>query len=787
MVPSGRKDWKLWYAQPASVWEEALPIGNGRLGGMIFGGTDVEQIALNEDTLWAGFPRDTINYEARRNLQRARTLIFEGNNIEAQKLIDAKMLGQDCQPYLPLGNVILTKAYAGNVEKSSIEQYRRELSLADGIATVSYRSDGNTVQGEYYASVPDQMICIRYIAQEGKLNYDIALDSPLRYTTRSEGNSLVMSGRAPSHISDNYTGDHPAPILYEEGLGLPYEARLQVETDGVVIAGDGKLEVRNATQLTLMIAAATGFVDYRSLPDESGLSDRCKVVLSAAGTLGYEQLRLRHTEEHMKLFNRMDLQLGSSQSEDCDDQPTDVRLFAYKDKKNDLALEALYFHYGRYLLMASSRPGTQPANLQGIWNPLVQPPWNSDYTVNINTQMNYWLAEAGNLSECHEPLFDMLEDLSASGKRTAEIHYGCRGWAVNHNVDLWRMSTPTGGSACWAYWPLGGAWMVRHLWERYLFEGDVTFLRERAYPLMKGAALFCLDWLVEGPDGALVTNPSTSPENSFLTADGQSCNVTHGSTMDIAISRELFSSCLEAIRILDVDKELRVELLEAIDKLPDYKIGKYGQIQEWYMDYEEAEPGHRHISHLYGLHPGDQIHEGKPELFKAAVVTLERRLTNGGGHTGWSCAWLINQFARLKDAEQAYGSVQTLLTHSTYPNLFDAHPPFQIDGNFGGAAGILEMLVQSHLGTIELLPALPQAWEAGRIRGIKARGGFTINMEWRNGALVEAVLLSEKGGKCNICYGKSDIIISSELGSSVEVDNGTFEAIAGVNYTVRIQ
>jgi alpha-L-fucosidase 2 len=329
--------------------------------------------------------------------------------------------------------------------------------------------------------------------------------------------------------------------------------------------------------------------------------------------------------------------------------------------------------------------------------------------------------------------------------------------------------------------------MVRHLWERYLFDGDVTFLRERAYPLMKGAALFCLDWLVEGPDGAWVTNPSTSPENSFLTADGQLCNVTHGSTMDIAISRELFSSCLEAIRILGVDKELQVELLEAIDKLPVYKIGKYGQIQEWYVDYEEAEPGHRHISQLYGLHPGDQIHEGEPELFKAAVVTLERRLANGGGHTGWSCAWLINQFARLKDAEQAYGSVQTLLTHSTYPNLFDAHPPFQIDGNFGGAAGILEMLVQSHLGAIDLLPALPQAWQEGRLSGIKARGGFTIDLEWREHDLVEAVVISEKGGKCSIRYGKSEIVISTEQGSLVEVDNGAFVAAPGIKYTVRVK
>ncbi|WP_256757405.1 glycoside hydrolase N-terminal domain-containing protein [Cohnella sp. WQ 127256] len=782
------EEWKLWYKQPASVWEEALPIGNGRLGGMVFGGTDVERIALNEDTLWAGFPRDTMNYEARRHLNRARALIFEGENVEAQKLIEAKMLGRDCEPYLPLGDLMMARVdSSGTRTNEAYSDYRRELTLKDGMAAVTFLSGQVQVKGEYFASVPDQVICIHYVSQEGQLNYDISLESPLRNNIEVINNKLVMTGRAPSHISDNYQGDHPASVLYEDNFGLPFEAQVWVDTDGLLRMGDGKLELREAGFVTVYLAAATGFVDFQTSPESREMSDRCTMQLSAAVELGYEKLKQNHSAEHQQLFNRVDLRLGSNEGVDGVNLPTDLRLSAYKETKNDPGLEALFFHYGRYLLMASSRPGTEPANLQGIWNAHVQPPWNSDYTVNINTEMNYWLAEVCNLSECHEPLFDMLDDLSVSGSRTAEIHYGCRGWTTNHNVDLWRMTTPTGGSACWAFWPLGGAWMVRHLWDRYLFDLDIQFLRERAYPIMKGAALFCLDWLVEGPDGQWVTNPSTSPENAFLTADGQSCSVTLASTMDIAIIRELFTNCQAAIRILDKDEAFDLELKKALEKLPNYQIGRFGQIQEWVEDYEEAEPGHRHISHLYGLHPSDQIHEGTPELFRAAAVTLERRLAHGGGHTGWSCAWLINQFARLKDASQAYSSVQTLLSKSTYSNLFDAHPPFQIDGNFGGTAGIAEMLLQSHLGYIELLPALPQAWKEGSVSGIKARGGFTIAMTWQQQQLDEAIVLSERGGKCTLSYAKSDLVITSEQGTLVDVVEGQFEATAGIKYIVRVK
>ncbi len=775
---------RLWYSKPASVWEEALPIGNGRLGGMVYGGVDSERIELNEDTLWSGFPRDPINYEAQRHLAKARELVFAGKVVEAQRLIGDRMLGRDVEAYLPLGAISVSHVSEG----VGATEYRRELDIERGIAAVRYERAGMSVTSEMFSSVPDQAIVIRYEASGGTLDLNVTLDSKLTYTVQGiGGRELLLRGRAPTHIADNYRGDHPMPVLYEEGRGLPFEARLFVRTDGTCETDSGMLAVRGANWLTIVVVAETGFAGYDTAPDEEVMTSRNVARLRAASESSYESLKERHVAEHRELFNRVAFKLGASGNE-LSALSTDERLARYQRGESDLSLEALYYQYGRYLLMASSRPGTQPANLQGIWNPHVQPPWFSDYTVNINTQMNYWPAEIAGLSECHEPLFDMLEQLSVTGARTATIHYGCRGWTTHHNVDLWRSSTPTGGHPMWAFWPLGGAWLVRHLWERYMFTGDMDFLRERAFPIMKGAALFCLDWLVEGPDGVLVTNPSTSPENEFLTEGGEKCSVTMASTMDVAIIRELLRSCLEAISLLGGEDGFRAELTASLARLPDYQIGRYGQIQEWYADYEEAEPGHRHVSHLYGLYPGNQIHEGTPELFAAAAKTLERRLTHGGGHTGWSCAWLINLFARLKDGEQAYGAVRTLLAKSTYPNLFDAHPPFQIDGNFGGTAGMTELLLQSQHGVLELLPTLPGAWSEGAIRGLRARGGYGVDIAWSGGKLSQATIRADRDGTCRVRRGGSALVVTDEAGTVLSTSTSTeelqFPVVAGGVYQV---
>lgn len=776
--------WTLWYKQPASRWEEALPIGNGRMGGMVFGGIEKERIQLNEDTLWSGFPRDTNNYEALRYLKRARKLIAQKHFVEAEQLVQAKMLGTNVEAYQPMGDLFVEQHFDQMVAQAA--NYNRQLDIDAGVASTSFQI-GNTVYSrEVFVSAVDQVLCMRYDAEGDQfLSLTASLYSSVQFELSSENSSvIVLDGRCPSHVADNYMGDHPKAVQYEADRGVTFQARLHVKVDGgaASVSSDNQIDVRGARSVTFMLSAATSFERFDSQPKKSKEELReqnCRVQDSATA-YGYERLRERHMKDHRGMFRRVQIDLGQTPNGLL---PTDERLDAYKIGGQDPQLEALYFQYGRYLLMASSRPGTQPANLQGIWNDRVQPPWNSDYTTNINTQMNYWPAEIGNLSECHEPLIQMIEELSQSGARTAAIHYNSQGWVAHHNVDLWRTSTPTAGHPSWAFWPLGGVWLTQHLWEHYLYNPNVNFLREKAYPLMRGAALFCLDWLQENKEGLLMTSPSTSPENKFLTPEGEASSVAESSAMDITLIRELFDHCMEAARLLEIDERLVARIAEASRKLPPLQISPNGLLQEWHEHFEEQEPGHRHVSHLYGLYPGTTINKDEtPEFVEAGRLSLESRINNGGGHTGWSCAWLINLYARLQDSESAYRFIHTLLARSTHPNLFDDHPPFQIDGNFGGTAGIAELLLQSHLDGIVLLPALPAAWPSGYVKGIKARGGFIVDIEWRAGQLTTARIQSTHGALCSLRHAAA-IIVQTSDGTIIDA-NKPFETKMNEWYTV---
>lgn len=776
----------LWYDRPAKNWFEALPIGNGRFGGMVFGGTNRETIQLNEDTLWSGEPRETVRYDAERHLGPVRELIFSKNYAEAEQMIEQNMEGPDIESFLPLGDLELIYD-----EEGEISDYRRELDLEDGLVRVSYSQNGAVYTREVFVSAVDQVMAIR-LHSERKTSFTAILHSPLQFSVgKKAADRITLTGRCPYHVLPN-TVKSAEPVHYAEGKGIGFEIHLQAAAEcGKVEVSGGRIRVSGKGTVILLLSAATSYNGFDKDPAILGKNptDICTAWLSNATRLGYDRLKEQHISDFAALFNRVSIDIGGS-GDDKNMLPTDVRIQAVKSGTVDPGLAALFFQYGRYLLISSSRPGTQPANLQGIWNDKTQPPWCSSWTTNINIEMNYWPAEVGNLAECHRPMFDLIEDLRITGRKVASIHYRSRGWTAHHNIDLWRTATPVGGSPSWAFWPMAGAWLCQHIWEHYAFSQDEQFLKQ-AYPAMKEAALFCLDWLIEDPDGYLVTCPSTSPENFFIAPDGGPSSVTKGTTMDLALIKSLFAHCMEASRILNLDDTFRGQLETALTRMPPFRIGKYGQLQEWDEDFEELEPGHRHIGQLVVLHPLDQVtRHGRPELFEACRKTLERRLAHGGAHTGWSCAWTVNFWARLGEPTEANRFLNDLLA-GLHPNMMNAHRHpkvkmniFQIDGNFAGMSGISEMLLQSHAGIIQLLPALPPEWAHGSLKGVRARGGFEIDMDWQEGKLSRAYIKSIAGKKCRLWTSQPvQVLLNGQLICSTGIDS-LFETGVGCRYEI---
>ncbi|WP_235549541.1 glycosyl hydrolase family 95 catalytic domain-containing protein [Paenibacillus sp. Soil766] len=769
---------KLEYDSPGTAWKEALPIGNGRLGAMVFGAAETERIQINEETLWSGAPHDYNRPDAGQYLQEVRSLIFNDRIEEAERLFLDRMMGEPIhlQAYLPFCDLNL--AFPGHRE---VTRYRRELDLRRAVATVSYEADGCEYTREIFCSRPSGCLVIRLSCGErGSIAVDASLSSVHPdASVQSDGSRAIrLTGR---------TGTRKGPRNWSgswEGPGLRFEGRLTAFCEGgSCAAGDGVLRIAEASAITLVFSGATSFLNYRDMGgDPSELNNR---YMARVSERPYRELLDEHVEDHKALYERVSIRLGGVGADERTGgkrRPTDRRVLDIRETE-DPSLAALYFQFGRYLLIASSRPGDQPSNLQGIWNEEEWPEWGSKWTTNINVQMNYWPAEVGNLPECHLPLFDLIDDLRVTGARTAELYYGAKGFVVHHNTDLWRAAAPVDIHA--GIWPMGGVWLVQHLWDHFEYNPDLDFLRVRAYPAMKEAARFVMDFLVEAPEGVkfaglLITNPSYSPENAYRDGRDRRRHLTISSTMDVQLIRDLLERCLIASELLGENSAFEHEIRKVLDRIPPMQIGQFGQLQEWPEDWDRPEDSNGHVSHLYGLYPGNQIYEDTPETFEGARKSLELRHRSKDRILAWPAAWRIALHARLRDGESAHKRLVDLLAGSTNPNLLNQHEPFpmQIDANFGGTAGIAEMLLQSRSRyrygkaeyEIELLPALPETWPEGSVSGFRARGGFEVGMTWAEGSLIGAEIRSLCGMPCTLRYRKRSIRYTLKAGESFQFD-----------------